>query len=59
MGITLKLGYQALWLSGVALAPGQIQKTYKTGPVSVTALGVNADSSVLFHGVTAGLEYSF
>jgi hypothetical protein len=59
-GITLKLGYEALWLDGVALAPGQIQETYNTfAPVSVTALGVNSDSSVLFHGATAGLEFSF
>lgn len=59
MGLAVKLGYQALWLYGVALAPGQIQKTYETGPTSVTARGVNADSGVLLHGVTAGLEYSF
>ena len=55
-GITLKLGYEALWLAGVALAPGQIQKTFTT-PVS--ALGVNSGSHVLFHGGTAGLEFSF
>jgi hypothetical protein len=54
--ITLKLGYEALWLSGVALAPGQIQETY-TNPVS--ALGVNSNSHVLFHGGTIGLEFSF
>ena len=58
-GLALKLGYEALWLDGVALAPGQIQKTYETGPASVTALGVNCDSGVLLHGGTAGLEYSF
>ena len=59
-GITLKLGYEALWLDGVALAPGQMQETYNTfAPVTVTALGVNSDSSVLFHGATAGLEFSF
>jgi hypothetical protein len=59
-GITLKLGYEALWVDGVALAPGQIQETYSTfKPVTVTALGINSDSSVLFHGGTAGLEFSF
>ncbi|MCX5716012.1 MAG: BBP7 family outer membrane beta-barrel protein [Candidatus Omnitrophica bacterium] len=58
--LTLKFGYQALWLDGVALAPGQIQETYSTyAPVAVTALGVNSDSNVLFHGATAGLELSF
>jgi hypothetical protein len=58
--MALKLGYEVLWLEGVALAPGQIKETYNTfKPVSVTALGVNTDSGVLFHGVTAGLEISF
>ena len=27
-GLALKVGYEALWLDGVALAPGQIQETY-------------------------------
>jgi hypothetical protein len=58
VGLALKLGYQALWLYGVALAPGQIQKTYEIGPAAVTARGVNCNSGVLLHGVTAGLEYS-
>jgi hypothetical protein len=59
-GITLKLGYEALWLAGVALAPGQIQETYNTfAPVSVTALGVNSGSNVFFHGATVGLELLF
>lgn len=58
-GLALKLGYEAVWLEGVALAPGQIQETYVGGPASVTSLGVNSDSGVLFHGATAGLEYSF
>ena len=60
-GLALKVGYEALWLDGVALAPGQIRETYTTAPPTVTAraLGVNSGSSVLFQGVTAGLEYSF
>ncbi|MGA2894419.1 MAG: hypothetical protein ABSE22_16255 [Xanthobacteraceae bacterium] len=57
-GLALKLGYKALWLDGVALAPGQIQET-STTPSSVHALGVNCGSQVLFQGATAGLEYSF
>jgi hypothetical protein len=56
-GLALKAGYQALWLDGVALAPGQIQETYTTE--NVRALGVNCGSSVLFQGMTLGLEYSF
>jgi hypothetical protein len=60
-GLTLKAGYEALWLDGVALAPGQIRETYTTAPnpVSARALGVNSGSSVLFQGATVGLEYSF
>jgi len=56
-GLALKAGYEALWLDGVALAPGQIQETYTLS--NVRALGVNGGSSVLFHGATFGLEYSF
>ena len=58
-GLALKVGYEALWLNGVALAAGQIQKTLTTHPTTVTALGVNSDSDIFFHGVTTGLEYSF
>lgn len=57
--LALRFGYMALWLEGVALAPGQIQETYTTAPSTVSALGVNSCSDVLFHGATAGLEYSF
>ena len=58
--ITLKLGYEVLWLSGVATAPGQIRETYITSsPTGVYTHDVNSSSNVLFHGVTAGLEFSF
>jgi len=57
-GLAVKAGYQALWLDGVALAPGQIEETLTT-PASVTALGVNCRSSALFQGGAVGLEYSF
>jgi len=57
-GLAVKAGYEALWLSGVALAPGQIQETLTTS-TSVTALGVNCRSNALFQGGTVGLEYSF
>ena len=60
-GLLLKAGYEAIWLQGVALAPGQIQETCTTSlqPVTVQALGVNCNSGVFYHGATAGLEYSF
>jgi hypothetical protein len=57
--LVLKAGYEALWLEGLALAPGQIQETYTTHPATVSALGVNSGSGLLFHGATTGLEYSF
>ena len=57
-GLALKAGYEALWLDGVALALGQIQET-STTQTSVSALGVNCRSNVLFQGGTVGLEYSF
>jgi hypothetical protein len=56
--IALKLGYEALWVAGVALAPGQIQETYSS-LTAVNALGVSSNSNVLFHGGSAGLELSF
>jgi hypothetical protein len=60
--LSLKIGYEAMWLEGVALAPGQIPKTFSntTWPVgSVAALGVDSRSGVFYHGATAGLEYAF
>uniref|UniRef100_Q07RD8 Uncharacterized protein n=1 Tax=Rhodopseudomonas palustris (strain BisA53) TaxID=316055 RepID=Q07RD8_RHOP5 len=57
-GVALKLGYEALWLGGVALAPGQIQEIATT-QTSVSARGVNCRSTALFQGMTFGLEYAF
>ena len=62
--LSLKAGYEALWLQGVALAPGQISETYCHGSIDpyevyVESLGVNCSSGVFYHGATAGLEYSF
>ncbi len=65
--LSLKAGYEAMWLQGVALAPGQIPETMnqvtivnnQVQSVRVNALGVNSGSGVFYHGVTVGLEYSF
>jgi len=57
-GLDLKVGYEALWLQGVALAPGEIQETYNLSQYQFRALGVNL-SGVFFNGATAGLAYSF
>ena len=59
-GLLLRAGYEAIWLQGVALAPGQIQETCTTVFASNCAsLGINCNSGVFYHGATAGLEYSF
>ncbi|MFZ1964891.1 MAG: hypothetical protein WAU78_15735 [Roseiarcus sp.] len=55
--LALKVGYEALWLDGVALAPGQIQETLTLA--KPRALGVNCGSNVLFQGATFGLEVTF
>ncbi len=55
--LTLKVGYEALWLAGVALAAAQVRETY-TG-ATVSALGVDTGSNVLFQGITFGVDYSF
>ena len=58
--LSIKMGYQLLWLDRVALAPGQIPYVYSgASPTSVTARGVNTSSNILFQGGTVGLEYSF
>jgi hypothetical protein len=56
----VKLGYQLLWLDKIALAPGQIPKTYSNGLLGTeTANGVNAGSNILFQGGALGIEYMF
>ncbi|QWD63847.1 hypothetical protein [Polynucleobacter sp. MWH-UH2A] len=58
--LSIKMGYQMLWLNQVALAPGQIPYVYSgSSPTSVNARGVNTSSSILFQGGTVGLEYLF
>ncbi len=61
--LLLKIGYEAMCLQGVALAPGQIPETSSHGkPVTdvyVRALGIDSGSGVFYHGATAGLEYAF
>lgn len=59
MGLTLKAGYEALWLGRVALAPAQLDQTHTSATGVVTALGVDTGSNVLFQGVTFGLERAF
>jgi hypothetical protein len=49
-------GYQALWLTGVALAPEQIDNV-ALGSRSQTT--VNEDGSVFYHGPYAMLEFTW
>lgn len=56
--VALKIGYEALWINGVALAPGQIDKI-STTRTTVSAQGVDYRSSTLFQGMSFGLEYAF
>ncbi|MHB8974480.1 MAG: hypothetical protein ACYC3X_26815 [Pirellulaceae bacterium] len=62
--LSLRAGYEAIWLQRVALAPGQIPETVAHGShlpqeIYLQPLGVNCGSGVFYHGATAGLEYSF
>jgi hypothetical protein len=65
--LVLKLGYEAMWLQGVATAPGQLNETQsqvtvvnnQVQSVKVNSLGLNCNSGVFYHGVTAGTEYVF
>lgn len=56
--VAFKLGYDILWLSGVALAPAQIGQM-RTTPTTVTATGVDTGASTLFQGLSFGVEYAF
>ena len=59
-GLTVKVGYEILWLDKVALAPGQIPQVYSgSNPSKVTASNVNTGSNILFQGGSVGMEYSF
>jgi hypothetical protein len=53
--LMLRAGYEAMWLGGIALAPGQIDETDFVGGTT----GINASGDLFFHGATAGLEYCF
>jgi hypothetical protein len=48
----LRLGYNLMWIEGVALAPDQLDFTN----VSTSRSGLNTDGGVLYHGASVGLE---
>lgn len=53
--LTLRAGYEAIWIDGLALAPGQIPVTN----VVAQDIGIDANGGVFYHGATAGFEYKF
>jgi hypothetical protein len=63
--LSLRAGYEAIWLQGIALAPGQISETVIHGSghlpqeIYIQPLGVSCGSGVFYHGATAGVEFSF
>jgi hypothetical protein len=53
--LTFRAGYEAMWIDGVALAPGQIDVTN----LYTNEIGIDTNGSVFLHGATVGFEYSF
>ena len=53
--LTLRAGYEAIWIDGLALAPGQIPVTN----VVAQDIGIDSNGGVFYHGATAGFEYKF
>jgi hypothetical protein len=53
---SLVVGYQALWLDGVALASDQITST---GNLFLSEVGIDVDGDVFYHGALAGAVVSF
>ena len=47
-----RLGYNLIWIDGVALAPDQLDFTNTT----TSGSGIDTDGGVFLHGVSAGLE---
>jgi hypothetical protein len=52
--VTIRTGYQVIFLDGVALAPNNFNANPAFGN---RAVGVNSGDSVTLHGVSTGLEW--
>ena len=50
----LRVGYNLLWLTGVALAPDQFDFSASTGPEA--GAGVQRTGSLFLNGASAGVE---
>jgi hypothetical protein len=66
--LAVRAGYQMMWLSGVATAVDQVPATSNFNSFASRPNGTanrvidshaNGDSSVFYHGVNAGLEYTW
>lgn len=53
---TLRAGYQAMWIEGVALAPDQIPFTDVLPIIGAGTADLHATGGLLFHGLHLGLE---
>jgi hypothetical protein len=53
--LSLRLGYQMMWLQGMVLAPSQIAVTN----ISTGTAGVDTNGAVFYHGAIAGLELKY
>ena len=56
--LSLRLGYYAMYLSGVALAPENFVPTPPPGAVGRTPQ-INTSGHTVYHGLTVGAEYRF
>jgi hypothetical protein len=53
---TARVGYQLLWIDGLALAPEQLGSTTALGGFDPARTTTNTSGDVLLHGLTMGLE---
>lgn len=53
---TARVGYQLLWIDGLALAPEQLSSTTALGGIDPARTTTNTDGDVLLHGLTVGLQ---
>ncbi len=51
--LSARLGYQAMWLDGIAIASDQVENVNRANPKPYMG------GTLLYHGATAGFEYAF
>jgi Putative beta barrel porin-7 (BBP7) len=55
--LTLRGGYQTLWIDGIALASEQA--SVNSGDFTVLTSDIKTDSSLFYHGAMVGMEYNW